>query len=293
MKVPVFTGSSTALITPFDRGSVDKRALGHILDIQKIAGSAAVTVCGTTGEASVMTPEEQADTIHFCAENAGDMVVIAGAGSNDTAKAVELARAAQEAGADAVLSVTPYYNKPTQSGLIDHYLRIADSIKIPLILYNVPSRTGVSLKPESCLELSRHPNINGIKEASGDLGLVSRIISLCGNDLNIWSGNDELTLPMMSLGARGVISVVGNIVPEITARLCDLCLRGRYSEAAMVHTSYLELMEAMFLVSNPIPCKTAASLMGLCREEFRLPLCPPDGETRRRLVSVLRSYGLV
>ncbi|MGM9522258.1 MAG: 4-hydroxy-tetrahydrodipicolinate synthase [Oscillospiraceae bacterium] len=293
MKTPVFTGSSTAIITPFMSGRVDYGAMADLLNMQRLAGTAAITVCGTTGEAVTMTPEEQAETIHFCVSHSFGMKIIAGAGSNDTSHALELSLSAQEAGADALLIVTPYYNKPTQTGLIEHYTRIADSVSIPIILYNVPSRTGVSLTAETCRELSGHPRINGIKEASGDLTLLSRILLLCGDELNVWSGSDDLTLPMMALGAKGVISVAANIIPEAMAQLSGLCLEGKFEDAARIHLHYFELLKALFMVSNPIPVKIAAAAMGLCSDELRPPLCKPDSETCEKLITILKKHGIV
>ncbi len=293
MKTPVFVGASTALITPFGGGRVDYHALNDLIYRQKLAGSSAVTVCGTTGEAVTMTPREQREVIEFCVRHARGMKIIAGAGTNDTARTLQQARAAEDAGADAVLIVTPYYNKPSQAGLIRHFVAVADAVQIPVILYNVPSRTGVGLTAGTCRELARHPNINGIKEASGSLSLASELLTNVEEGFTLWSGNDDLTVPLMALGAKGVISVAGNIVPEVMVKLTGACLEGRFEEAAALHRYYSRLFSVLFRETNPIPVKSAAALLGLCREEYRLPLCPPAEETRQTLRETLAGYALI
>ena len=293
LKEPIFTGTSTALITPFKNGSLDLDAVSGLIHMQKIAGIAAITVCGTTGEAVTMSDSEKASLIEHCTRNSDGMEIIAGTGTNDTGKTLEQSLAAQEAGADALLIVTPYYNKPTQDGLVRHFSYIADRVNIPIILYNVPSRTGVSLSPDACRALSGHPNINGIKYASSDLSALSNIIKKCGENLNVWSGNDDLTLPMIALGAKGCISVASNIIPREMVKLCELCLSGRFYEASKIHYELLPLMQSLFTVTNPIPIKTAASLMGLCGPQMRLPLCPMSEESERYLKRVLTEYKLI
>ncbi len=293
MKTPVFTGFSTALITPFHQGIVDYPALNELLIKQKLAGSSAVTICGTTGENVTLTPSEQREVITFCTEHSQGMKIIAGAGTNDTARTLQQAQSAQEAGADAVLIVTPYYNRPTEAGLLCHYIAVADKVNIPVILYNVPSRTGVSLTADMCRELSLHPNINGIKEASGSLPLAMDILCQCGDDFSLWSGNDEMTVPLMAIGARGVITVAGNIIPEVMAQLTEACLGGRFEEAAQLQKAFTPLLHALFSESNPIPVKAAVAALGLCHEEYRLPLCPPTESTRRKLYEALRGLGII
>lgn len=272
---------------------MDYESLLNIINTQKLAGTAALTVCGTTGESVTMTPEEQHDVIRFAVNNAGGMTVIAGAGTNDTSRALDQAAAAQEAGADGVLIVTPYYNRPTQRGLIEHFTYIADRVDVPVILYNVPSRTGSAIAPETLIELSGHPNINGIKEASGNLDLTSAVLTRCPDKMNVWSGNDDAALPLMALGAVGVISVAADVIPWEISKLTRLCLQGDFAGARAVHREYYDLMRALFTETNPIPVKTALSMMGQCREEFRLPLCPMGSENRRRLKSVLLRHGLI
>ena len=292
MKEPVFTGTSTAIITPLKNGQIDFESFAGIMETQKIAGIAAVTVCGTTGEAATLTSDEQVRIIKACVDSSGKMKVIAGAGANDTKRALYQSQAAEGAGADALLIVTPYYNKPSQKGLVEHYTFIADRVHIPIIMYNVPSRTGVSLTPETCAYLYSHPNINGIKDATGDLSYTSKVLSLCG-DINIWSGNDDLTVPMMSLGAKGVISVASNIIPEKMVSIANACLSGNYEEASKLHGKYFNLMKALFIETNPLPVKTAASFMGLCSAEFRLPLCPMGNDTTEILKRTMKQYNLI
>ncbi len=272
---------------------MDHDALLKLIEIQKLAGVAALTVCGTTGESVTMTPGERGDVIAFCVKNKGQMKIIAGAGGNDTARALEDAKAAGDAGADAVLAVTPYYNKPTQAGLTAHYTYIADRVRMPVILYNIPSRTGTALAPETVLELSKHPNINGIKEAGPGTALTSFIMSTCPEDMNVWSGNDAETVPLMALGARGVISVASNLIPREMTELSRLCLLGEFGLAARMQAKYHDLMTALFYETNPIPVKTALSEMGLCGGELRLPLCPMGAQNREKLKAALRKYGLI
>ncbi|MBQ4426708.1 MAG: 4-hydroxy-tetrahydrodipicolinate synthase [Oscillospiraceae bacterium] len=293
MKKPVFEGSSVAIVTPFRSGKVDFDAMEKLIDMQKNAGTAAITVCGTTGESSTMTRDEKIETIRFVKERAGDLPVIAGAGSNSTENAVEKALDAKKAGADAVLCVTPYYNKCTQQGLIAHYTAIAEAVDIPVIVYNVPSRTGITIAPETYEALSKIPNVNGVKEASGDIPLAVRIRRLCGDDLNIWSGNDDIVVPMMSVGAKGVISVAANIVPRIMADLTGRALSGDYEAASELQIKYSRLIELLFSEVNPIPVKCALSLMGLISNELRLPLTPLSGANRDKLTYEMKKTGLI
>jgi 4-hydroxy-tetrahydrodipicolinate synthase len=293
MKTPVFTGSSVAIVTPFRDGKVNYDKLSQLIEFQINGGTAAITICGTTGESSTMSLEEHMEAVDFCIKHVNKRVkVIAGAGSNDTMAAVMLSQEAERSGADAVLSVTPYYNKTTQRGLVKHYTYIADRINIPLIVYNVPSRTGLSCTAETYKELSRHPRINGVKEASGNFSLINATVSGCGDDFYVWSGNDDETLPMMSIGAKGVISVVANILPEFMAKLTKLCLEGDFKHAAELHYKYLDIMGKLFIEVNPIPVKNAMNMMGLDVGEPRLPLCDMDPANYEKLKAAMQKIGL-
>lgn len=295
MKQPVFTGSCTALITPFAAdGSVDYPALAGLLDFQLENGTDALVVCGTTGEAAAMSYEERMRTIEAVVRHVdGRIPVIAGTGSNNTESAIALSRDAVLAGADALLVVTPYYNKATQRGLIRHYTAIADAAERPVILYHVPSRTGVKCTAETYAALAEHPNIVGVKEAGGDLGLVQKARELCPEDFSIWSGNDDETAPMMLLGGRGVISVAANVMPREMHALTSACLAGDFAAAGKMQLRLRKLCEALFWEVNPIPVKTALAMMGRCQETFRSPMCEMEPENRERLKGVLREYGLL
>jgi 4-hydroxy-tetrahydrodipicolinate synthase len=294
MKTPVFTGSSVAIVTPFRNGKIDYTKLGELIDFQINGGTAAITICGTTGESSTMSLEEHMEAVDFCVRYVGKRVkVIAGAGSNDTMAAVLLSQEAEKSGADAILSVTPYYNKTTQRGLVMHYTYIADRIGIPMILYNVPSRTGLSCTAETYKELSKHPNINGVKEASGSFPLINSTIASCGEDFHVWSGNDDETLPMMCIGAKGVISVVANILPKFMSELTRLCLSGDFKHAAEHHYRYLDIMGKLFVEVNPIPIKNAMNMMGMDVGEPRLPLCDMEPANYEKLKASLQKIGLV
>ena len=293
MKEPVFTGCAAALVTPFKDGEVDFPALGRLIELQIAGGCAAVVVCATTGESAVLSyPEHKAIVGEAVRCARGRIPVIAGAGSNSTDHALTLIRQAEEAGADGTLLVTPYYNKTSQAGLIRHYSYLADRAEKPILLYDVPARTGMTIAPETLAELSRHSRIAGVKEAGTDLDAISRAMRLCPADFSFYSGNDSLTLPLMALGAKGVISVCANLIPEAMSELTRLCLAGDYRDAASLHYEYLELMEAMFLDVNPIPVKAAMAAAGLCSGELRLPLTELSGEKRARLISLMQRYGL-
>ena len=293
VKSPVFKGSCTAIVTPFSEHGVDYERLRSNLSFQYENGSAAIVVCGTTGEAATLSPEEQQEMLRICVRDfGGKMKIIAGIGSNNTRAALRAAANAKAAGADAVLMVTPYYNKSTQRGLIEHFCTVADRVDLPLILYNVPSRTGIGLAAETCKTLSQHPNINGIKEASGDIALAGKIRALCGDDLYIWSGNDDCTLPLMALGALGVISVASNLVPGAVAKLCALCLEGDYPAARELYVRYAALFSALFIETNPIPIKAAMHAVGIDSGILRLPLVSLSEETLPRLLSVMRELGI-
>lgn len=294
MKQPIFTGSGVAIVTPFNNGTVDLPALGRLLDFQLENGTDAIVVCGTTGEASTMTYHERMRTIEFCVEHVnGRVPVIAGSGSNATEIAVTLSRDAERAGADGLLLVTPYYNKATQTGLIRHYQTIADAVSRPCVLYNVPSRTGVNIAPETCAELAKHPNINGVKEASGNFGAIQRTRNLCPQDFSIWSGNDDETAPICLLGGVGVISVAANVLPAEMHALAKLCLEGDFASAGTLQLYLKDFCDAMFCEVNPIPVKTALNLLGWEAGDLRLPLCGPSEENRARIRRTLVKYGLL
>ena len=293
MKHPIFTGSAVAIVTPFKEGGVDLDALGALLDFQLENGTDAIVVCGTTGEASTMSYQERAETIAFCVRRVGGRVpVIAGSGSNAPAAAVTLSREAERQGADGLLVVTPYYNKATQAGLLRHYRTIADAVSLPVILYNVPSRTGVSVAPETYAVLAEHPNIVGVKEASGNLGNIQRTLALCPGDFSVWSGNDDETVPICALGGRGVISVAANVLPAEMHRLTRLCLENDFAAAGKLQVHLKDFCDAMFCEVNPIPAKTALSLLGWKVGELRSPMCPPSPENLARIRAVLAKYGL-
>lgn len=294
MKHPIFTGSAVAIVTPFKDGGVDFETLGELLDFQLENGTDAVVVCGTTGEASAMTYQERSEAVAFCVRHVGGRVpVIAGSGSNSTENAVTLSREAERRGADALLVVTPYYNKATQAGLIRHYRTIADAVSLPIILYNVPSRTGVSVAPETYAALAEHPNIAGVKEASGNLGNIQRTRALCPKDFTIWSGNDDETVPICALGGKGVISVAANILPAEMHRLTQLCLKNDFAAAGELQVHLKDFCDAMFCEVNPIPVKTALSLLGWRVGALRSPMCPPVPENLERIKTALSQYGLV
>ena len=295
MKQPVFTGSCTALATPFtDSNAIDYPALHRLLDFQLENGTDAVVVCGTTGEASAMSYVERMRVIETVVRHVdGRIPVIAGTGSNNTESAITLSRDAALAGVDALLVVTPFYNKATQKGLIRHYTAIADAAVKPVILYHVPSRTGVKCTAETYAALAKHPNIVGVKEAGGDLALVQKTRELCPEDFCIWSGNDDETAPMMLFGGKGVISVAANIVPREMHELTAACLNGDFIAAGRMQLRLRKLCEALFWEVNPIPVKTALAMMGYCQESFRLPMCEMQPENRDKLKGVLKEYGLL
>ncbi|MCI8757779.1 MAG: 4-hydroxy-tetrahydrodipicolinate synthase [Oscillospiraceae bacterium] len=294
MKKPIFTGSAAAVATPFTGSGVDFPALRKHLDFLLENGTDALVVCGTTGEAATMSYEERMETVEAVVRHVdGRVPVIAGTGSNNTENAIALSKDAVSAGADGLLVVTPFYNKATQRGLIRHFAAVADSAERPVILYNVPSRTGVKCAAETYAQLAGHPNIQGVKEASGDLALVQKTRELCPEDFYIWSGNDDETAPIMLLGGSGVISVAANVVPQEMHQLTASCLSGDFVSAGKLQLRLRKLCEALFWEVNPIPVKTAMSMMGFCQERFRLPMCEMEEENRARLRTVLAEYGLV
>lgn len=293
MKKEIFRGAATALITPFRDGAVDYEAFGTILDFQLDAGISALVVCGTTGEASTMTEREQIDTVAFAVRRvSGRVPVIAGAGSNNTAHAIELSRECCRVGADALLVVTPYYNKTSQKGLVRMYTEIADSAEKPLILYNVPSRTGVNIEPSTYAALADHPNIAGIKEAGGNFSKIAETVSLVGDKLALYSGNDDQTVPMLALGASGVISVLSNVLPAETERMCRLFFEGDVKESARMQCGLIPLISALFSDVNPIPVKEAMAMLGYCTPQMRLPLVALDEGKRKALRDRLKEAGL-
>ena len=272
---------------------MDYERLKKNLEFQYENGTSAIVVCGTTGENATHTPNEHDELVRVTVRTVnGRMKVIAGIGSNNTENALRAAENAKYSGADAVLMVTPYYNKTTQKGLVEHFSYVADRVDIPMILYNVPSRTGIGITADTCKVLSQHPNINGIKEASGDIALAAKIRSLCGDDLYIWSGNDDCTIPLMSLGALGVISVASNIVPGAVAKLCALCLEGSYAEATELYAKYASLFSALFIETNPIPVKAALKMMGMDSGILRLPLTEISQESFETLLKAMRDAGI-
>ena len=290
----MFTGAMTALVTPFRGGEVDTRALEALVEAQIAGGIDALVPCGSTGEAATLTHEEHLAVVRAVVRVArGRVPVIAGTGSNSTAEAIRLTRGAEEAGADAALLISPYYNRPTQDGIYRHYAAVADATGLPLILYNIPGRTGSNITPDTIARLARLPNIAGVKEASGNLAQVLEIIDESGADFGIYSGDDILTLPIMAAGGHGVIAVGANLMPRAYVELTDALLAGDLERARMQNHRLLPLMMALTLEVNPIPVKTALAMMGQCADEFRLPLTPMSPGARVRLEDVLREYELV
>ncbi|MBI2095742.1 MAG: 4-hydroxy-tetrahydrodipicolinate synthase [Candidatus Omnitrophica bacterium] len=286
-----FRGSLVALVTPFKKGKVDEKTLARLVRRQIQAGTDGLVPVGTTGESPTLSFREHERVIEVVVEAAGGQVpVIAGTGANSTDEALSLTRFAKQAGADGALMVTPYYNKPTQEGLYRHYEAVARRVDLPIVLYNVPSRTGVSLAPETVARLSKIQNIVAIKEATGSMDQTSQILSLCG--ITVLSGDDSLTLPLLSLGARGVISVVANVLPEETARMVDAFFKGDHERARELHYRMFPICRAMFVETNPIPVKRAMKLLGHCSDEVRLPLCPMSEANEKILVKALKDYGL-
>lgn len=274
MKKPIFTGASVAIITPMTETGVNYPEFKRIIDDQINRGIDSITICGTTGEGSTLTDKEHRETIQFGVDYVnGRVPVVAGTGSNDTQYALELSKFASAAGADGLLTVTPYYNKATQQGLIKHFNMLADATPTPIILYSVPSRTGVTIQPETYQALSKHPNINGAKEASGDFSLLAKAMLLCGDEMNFWSGNDDMIVPLMAMGGKGVISVLANVAPDAAHNIAQLCLDGDYAKAREMQLRYLDLINALFLEVNPIPVKMAMRFLGWDAGKLRMPLC--------------------
>lgn len=295
MKKLIFKGSGVALVTPMkDDGSVDYDVLGELIEFHIANGTDSIIACGTTGECAVLSHDEHCEAVKFMIDKVNKRIpVIASSGSNDTRYALELSRSMQEIGADGLLMVTPYYNKTSQAGLVKHYTYIADRVDLPIIVYNVPSRTGCNIKPETYLELSKHPNINAIKEANGDISSVAKTISLCGENLHVYSGNDDQTLPMLALGGKGVISVLANILPGVMHKLCADYFAGDIASSRDAFLKNIELMEAMFMDVNPIPIKAAMKMLGFKSGDCRLPLTEMSSEALAKLTALLKKYELL
>ena len=290
----MFQGIYTALVTPFTQeGKIDFNSLETLIEKQISAGVDGLVLLGTTAEAATMDEAEKDELLCAAIKQINKRVkVIIGTGTNCTATTLKNSKAALRHSPDGILVVTPYYNKTSQQGLVKHFTYVADRFDVPMILYNVPGRTSIGIQPETYLELSKHPNINGAKEASGDISLFIKTRALCGDALNIWSGNDDQTVPMMAMGAKGVISVMSNIMPEMMSKMCQLCLDGDISAAADLQLQYNDLMNKLFIEVNPIPVKTAMNLLGYDVGDFRLPLCEMAPQNLEKLKASMRAAGL-
>ncbi|MBQ7415431.1 MAG: 4-hydroxy-tetrahydrodipicolinate synthase [Oscillospiraceae bacterium] len=293
MKNTIFTGMATAIITPMTESGIDYDALGRFLEFQIENGINAIVVMGTTGENATIEYDDQKEVIRFTVEKVAKRVpVIAGTGTNNTAHVLHNTRNACEVGADAVLVVTPYYNKATQNGLVEHFTAVADASTVPVILYNVPGRTGCNLLPKTVAKLAEHPNIVGIKEATGNMAQMVELMHLCGDKIDIYSGEDALTVPMMAMGAAGTISVLSNIAPKEAVAMTDACKAGDYATAAKMQCDLLPLINACFSEVNPIPAKAGVSAMGFCQDILRLPLTPMEEGNRAKLYEEMRKLGI-
>lgn len=295
MKKTVFTGAGVAIVTPFDENNnINFKKFSELVDRQIENGTDAIIVAGTTGEGAALSTQEHIDIVRYCVETVNKRVpVIAGCGSNDTNYGVKLANECVNAGVDALLMVTPYYNKTSQNGLIRHFNYIADRVDSPIIVYNVPSRTGVNIEPETYAELCKHPNIVATKEANGDISALERTISLCGDNLDIYSGNDDQIAVFMALGAKGVISVLSNVCPKVAHDIANLGLTGEYDKSIALQLEYLRLCNDLFMDVNPIPVKMTLDKMGLNPGELRLPLCNMTQDKEKKLDETLKFYGLI
>ena len=295
MKNTIFTGAAIAIITPMNEdGSINFSVLGEMIDDQIANGTDAIVICGTTGEASTMSDEEHLECIRFAVEKTAKRVpVIAGTGSNDTAYAIKLSKEAEELGADGLLLVTPYYNKTTQKGLIAHFTAIADAVNIPIILYNIPGRTGMNMEVSTIKELSNHKNIVAVKEASGNISYAAKLIAECGDAIDVYSGNDDMIVPLMSLGAKGVISVLSHVIPKETHMMTQYCLDNNYAEATKLQIDYLDLINNLFIEVNPIPVKEAMNMMGVNVGKCRLPLVDMTDEHKAALRASLEKHNLI
>jgi 4-hydroxy-tetrahydrodipicolinate synthase len=289
----MFSGSMVAIITPFRDGRIDVEALERLIDLQLQNGTSAIVPCGSTGESATLTHEEHAEVVRLVVKHVrGRVPVIAGTGSNSTSEAIALTRAAKEAGADAALLISPYYNKPTQEGIYQHYRAIAERTRFPLIVYNIPGRTASKIEATTVARLAELEHIVGLKEATGSLDEAQEVIRLCGKKIEVYSGDDSLTLPIMAVGGVGVISVVANVVPKASADMIAACRRGDWDTARQLHYRLLPLMRALFLETNPIPVKAALAMMGYCRDEVRLPLLPMSEAPRAKLRAVMQQLGV-
>lgn len=293
-KPTIFTGAATAIITPFKNGTIDYASFGNVIENQISGGIDAIVVAGTTGEAATLTHEEHCQCIDFVVKKVdGRVPVIAGTGSNDTAYGIELSQYACEAGADALLLVTPYYNKATPKGLIKSFLETAEKTTKPIILYNVPSRTGCNIPLSVYKELAKHERIVAVKEASGNISAIAELFAECGDYFDIYSGNDDQIVPIMSLGGKGVISVLSNVMPKLTHDICKMCFDGNYKDASAAQLKYLSFINALFCEVNPVPVKTAMAELGYCDIEMRLPLCEMDDANKAKLLSEMKKAGLL
>ncbi len=289
---PRFSGSMTALVTPFHDGRIDREALARLVEYQIANGTTALVPCGSTGESATLSHAEHTEVVRIVVDLArGKVPVIAGTGSNSTAEAISLTRAAKEAGADAALLISPYYNKPTQEGIYQHYRRIAEETRFPLIVYNIPGRTASKIEATTIARLAELEEVVGLKEATGSLDEVQEVIRLCGDSIEVYSGDDTLTLPVMAVGGVGVISVLANVLPKQSAAAYGAALAGDWATARRLHYELLPVMRALFLETNPIPVKAALSMLGICRDELRLPLVPMSAAARERLRAVLEKAG--
>ena len=294
MKKTIFKGMASAVVTPMNENGVDYEAFGRFIDFQIENGINALVVVGTTGENATLEPWEQKEVIRFAVEHtAGRVPVIAGTGTNNTEHVLANTKAACEVGADAILVVTPYYNKATQNGLIKHFTTVADASTVPVILYNVPGRTGCNLQPKTVAKLAEHPNIVAIKEAAGNMAQMVELAALCGDKLDIYSGEDALTVPFISMGAAGTISVLSNVAPKLSVEMTDKALAGDFAGAAALQCKLLPLINALFSEVNPIPVKAAVSRMGFCEDYLRLPLTPMEDHTREVLYAEMRKLGII
>ncbi len=294
MKKTIFEGCGTAIATPFTEDGVNYEEFGKLLENQIANGVDAIIVCGTTGESATMSEEEKKEVIKFAIDKINKRTkVVIGTGSNNTASAIKMSKYAQDAGADALLVVTPYYNKTTQKGLVAHYKAIAEAVNLPIIMYSVPSRTGVNITPETCLELSKIENIVAIKEASGNISQVAKIASLCKDNLDIYSGNDDQVIPLLSLGGKGVISVLSNIMPKYTHEMVHKYLDGDVKEACKMQLDVLDLIDALFCEVNPIPVKYALNLMGYNFGKPRMPLIELSDGNKEKLKEVMKKHNLI
>ena len=294
MKKTIFTGAATAIVTPMNEKGVDYEQFGRLIDWQIAEGIDAIVVAGTTGEASTLSDDEHKEVIRYCVERvAGRVPVIAGTGSNDTAYAIDLTKYAGEVGADAVLLVTPYYNKATQNGLIKFFTDIADASSVPCILYNVPGRTGCNIAPATVAALAEHPNIVAIKEASGNISQIAQVAHLCGDKIDIYSGNDDQIVPVLSLGGKGVISVLSDILPAATSKMVHDYLDGNTAAATAKQLELIPLVDALFSEVNPIPVKAAVSAMGFGENILRLPLTPMEEQNKEKLFALMKEQNLI